>query len=224
MNGSSVYIGLGLGSSGYSRVVNGSGLSSVNVYDLFNGLNSRLNVSLSNSKLSRNVHVDGSRFSLVINDWISGDSLSINWSLNDFSSLNRGLDDSLTDDWLRNDGLGDHRLRDNFPGNYWLRFNSLSLSDGRLAVIYSGGNFVLRLELSSVLPLSLDDLGLSGSDLVLSFAGQSPLSISFNVLSFSVKFSRKGLDSLLLSTINSYVVSCVGGCSGGELCVSSLSK
>ena len=110
VNSSSVPVGLGFGSSGDSRVVNSSGLSSVNVYNLLNGLDGRLDVLLSNSKLTRDIHIYGFHFSLVINNWVSSDSLSINWSLNNFSSLNRGLHNSLTDDRLRNNSLSDHWL------------------------------------------------------------------------------------------------------------------
>jgi len=91
-----------------------------------------LDVSLSNSNLSRNVHVYGFNFCLVIDDRVSGDSLGVNWSLNDFSSLDWGLDDSLSDDRLAHDGLGDNRLTDDFSGDYWLGLDSLSLGDSWL--------------------------------------------------------------------------------------------
>ncbi len=132
---SSVNLRLGYGSSSDRVVIDVLGLSSVNVDYLFNSLDGRLNVSLSNSNLSRNFNVDGFAFGLVVDDSVSGDSLSVNWSVDDFSSLYWSLNNSLNDCWLLNDSLGDYWLRNDFSGNYWLRFDSLGLSDHWLGVV-----------------------------------------------------------------------------------------
>ncbi len=126
---SSVNSGLGHGSSSDRVVVDISGLSSVDVYDLFNSLNGRLNVSLSNGDLSWNFNIYGFVFSLVVNDSVSGDSLSVDGSVYNFSSLYWSLDNSLNDGWLLNDCFCDYWLRNDLSGDYRFGFDSLGLGN-----------------------------------------------------------------------------------------------
>lgn len=138
VHGSLTHVGLGLGISGDGRVVYGSGLSSVHVHNLLNSLHGRLDIFFSDSKLSWNVHVDGSHLCLVVYDWVSGDPLGVNRSLHDFSSLYRGLHNSLSNDRLLGDSFGNYRLGDHLSGHHWLALNLLGLSNHRLGVVGHG--------------------------------------------------------------------------------------
>jgi len=71
---------------------------------------------------------------LIINDRLSVESFSENWSFDDFSSLNWSLNDSLSDNRLLYDGSGYNWLRDHFFGVDWIVFNTLSLIDLRFGV------------------------------------------------------------------------------------------
>lgn len=134
-NLSSLVMVLGNNSSGNRLVINNSSITSVYIYYLLNGFECRLYISFSNSNLSRNIDSYTLRLVLVINNWISIDSLGIYRSLDNFSSLYWSLNNSLSDDRLLNNGFSYNRLRNNFSSYNWSRFNSLSLSDDWLTEV-----------------------------------------------------------------------------------------
>lgn len=98
---------------------------------LFNVLN-RLDVLLSEDLFSRNRNWDFLNDFFSIDDWFSNLLFGIDWSLNLFSSNDRGLNNSLSDNWLRNDFLIDDRLVDNSFDHFRLGNNLLGLLDGRV--------------------------------------------------------------------------------------------
>lgn len=124
-----VVMGFSLDRSGDRRMVNSSGLSSINLNLFSFGMDGRLNISFSDGELSWNVDVNSSGGGLVVNNSIFLNSLSINWSFYNFSSYNRSLYNSLSNNWLLNNSLGDDRLTNNFSGHNRFAFNSLSMSN-----------------------------------------------------------------------------------------------
>ena len=101
---------LNLNRSCHSWVINSSSISSINLYSFGSGMNSRLNISFSNSNLSRNIYINTSCGGLIVNNCISCNSLGINWSLNNLFSDHWSLYNSLFDDRLRDDSLCNYLL------------------------------------------------------------------------------------------------------------------
>ena len=182
--------------------------TSLNIYNLLNGFDNRLNVSFFNGNLSRNFDINVFSSSLIINNRIFCNSLSINRSLNNFSSFYWGLNNSLFDNRLRNDSLGNNRLRDYFSSKNRFIFNSLCLSDSRLAIINHISNLRFIFEVSSRLPFTCFDFTSVGS-----FSCQFPFSSSRGVRSGSrrtilhrrFKLSSKSLRGRLLVSVYSYI-------------------
>ena len=118
----------------YSRMIDCSGLTSLNIQLFGDSLDCWLNILFSDCYLSWDIHCNISGSGSVINNRVFVDSFSVYRSWNNFLSDNRSLNNSLSDDWLGNDFLGDDWLRDDFSSDNWFRYNLLSLGDNRFRV------------------------------------------------------------------------------------------
>lgn len=118
-----------LGLSGLSRVVDSSGLSSLNIQSFSDGLNCWLDVLFSDGYLTRDINRNSSLGSSVVNNRVFVNSFSVYWSADYFLSDDRGLDDSLSDDWLGDQSLCDNRLGDDLSGNNRFGNDLLGLGD-----------------------------------------------------------------------------------------------
>jgi len=221
---SSGCISLNSGLSSNRFVIYNSVLSSINVNFMFNSFNSWLNNSFSIGNLSRNINVHGFSYNFVINNRISSNSLCVDRSVNDSSSFNRSLNDSLSNDRLRNNGLSYDRLRDDLFGNNRFGFNSLSLGNSRLGVVYIGTELFIGLHLSSILPLSSSNLSrLLPSKFPVSSTEDLGFSRYYRIFRCGFRDSSKGFQGYFRFSINGYVVSGSRGC-GEKLRVSSFVK
>lgn len=142
-----------------------NGLSSLYIHYLLNGMSGRLYYSFLNGNSSWYFYLNALNLFLVVHNWVFGDSLGIDRSFYNFSSLYWGLNNSLSDNRLAHQGLGDDGLGDNLSGDHRLTLNFLSLGDVRLGVINvtgydgvagGGGGFSVGQDLSSFQGLGLD--------------------------------------------------------------------
>lgn len=136
------------GWSCYNRIINSSGLSSLNIESFSYSLYSWLDVLFSDSNITWNLNRNTSLDSSFINNWFFGLSFSVDWSRNDLLSNNWSLNNSLSDDRLGNDSLSNDWLLDDFSGNYWFRYDLLGLSDDWFRVQYLSSQVLALYSLS----------------------------------------------------------------------------
>lgn len=118
------------------RMIDNIGFSLLNIDCLFDSLQFRLYVSLSNSSSSWYSYWNGSGYSLIINNWSISNLFGVDRSRNFSSSYNWCLNDLLFNDWLRDNFSSDNWLRNNLSFDNRLRNDLLSLSDFRFWVKY----------------------------------------------------------------------------------------
>ena len=111
------------------RMINYFAFLSLNIQLLLNHMFLRLDVSFSNCCTSRNCNWNGSSHSLLIDNGIILNFLSVNRSTYFFSSDDWSLNKSLFNDRLRNDFFGNNRLWNNLSLNDGLRNDFLRLND-----------------------------------------------------------------------------------------------